>query len=113
MFPKNMLLKHGWISWLKGFPDHRERADERTLVRPVKHLRLMNAKSFLNKLCDNVLNEISPIMNVMEDAPKIKINQNAIIDKSFENGLSNAKKTVEYVFLKDNWVNWKASCFCK
>ena len=29
-FPKNMLLNHGWIAWLKGFTENRERADERT-----------------------------------------------------------------------------------
>ena len=54
----------------------------------------------------------------MEDAPEIQINQNTIIDenfidKSFEHGLNNAKRTVQYMFLKDNWVDWKVSWFCK
>ena len=60
MFPKNVLLKHGWISWLKGFPENREHIDEITLMRPVKPLRLMNAKSLTKKLLNNLLNEISP-----------------------------------------------------
>ena len=44
VFPKSMVLKHGWIAWWKGFPEHREHTDERTLIRPVKPLLLMNAK---------------------------------------------------------------------
>ena len=71
IFPKNMLLKHGWISWLKSFADHRERTDERTLIGPVKPLQLMNAKLLPKKLCNNLLNEISSMMNLMEDAPEI------------------------------------------
>ena len=59
----------------------------------------MNAKSLPKKLCNNLLGEMSPIMNLMEDAPAIQINQHAITDenlthKSFENGLGNAKRTV-------------------
>ena len=46
----------------------------------------------------------------MEDAPEIPINQNAIIDenfidKSFEHGLNNVKRTVQHLFSKDNWFN--------
>ena len=57
-------------------------------------------------------------MNLMEDVPEIQINQNAItdenfIDKSFDHGLNNEKRTTQHMFLKDNWVNWKVSYFCK
>ena len=67
----------------------------------------MNSKLSPKKLCNNLLNEISPIMNLMEDAPEIEMNQNAIVDedfieKSFEHGLSNAKRTVQHMFLKEN-----------
>ena len=70
----------------------------------------MNAKSLREKLCNNSLNAISPIMNVMEDAPEIQINQNTItdekfIDKPFEYGLNNVKRTAQYTFKKDDWVN--------
>ena len=56
----------------------------------------MNSKLLPKKLCNNLLNEISPIMNIMEDDPDIEMNQNAITDedfivKSFEHGLNNAK----------------------
>ena len=82
MFPKNMLLKYGWIAWLKGFTEHMECTDERTLTWPVKPLRLMNAKLLRKKLCDNSLNEISPMINLMENA-EIQINQNTIMDENF------------------------------
>ena len=39
IFPKNMLLKHGWIAWLKGFPENRECNDEVTMTKLVKPLR--------------------------------------------------------------------------
>ena len=59
----------------------------------------MNSKLLPKKLCNNLLNEISSITNLMEDAPEIEMNQNAIIDedfidKSFEHGLNNVKRTV-------------------
>ena len=49
---------------------------------------------------------------------KFKNNQNTIIDenvidKSFEHGLNNVKRTMQCIFLKDNWVNWKVSYFCR
>lgn len=43
-FTNNMLLKHGWIAWLKGFPEHREIVDEGTFTRSIKPLRLINPK---------------------------------------------------------------------
>ena len=66
-------------------------------------LRLMNAKLLPKKLCNHLLNEISPTMSLMEDAPGIKINQNVIthenlIDKSFEYDLNNVKGTVQCMF---------------
>ena len=50
-----------------------------------------------------MLSEISPTMNLMEDAPEIEMNQNSIVDeeftdKLFENGLINAKRTVQCIF---------------
>lgn len=117
-FPKNMLLKHGWIAWLKGFPEHREIVDEGTFTRPIKPLRLMNPKLLPKALCNSHKNEISPIMNLMEGAPEIQIHSHTVmddnfIDQSFEYGLNNVNRTVQYMFLKENWVNWKASCFSK
>ena len=80
------------------------------LTRPVVPLRLMNAKLLPKKTCNDLLNDISPTMNLMEDDPEIQINQNEIIDKnvinkSFEHGLNNVKRTAQCMFLKDNWVN--------
>ena len=87
-------------------------------MRPNMPLRLMNTKPLPKKLCDDSLNEISPTMSLMEDDPEIQINKNTIIDKnvidkSFEHSLSNTKRIAQCMFLKDNWVNWKESCFCK
>ena len=117
VFLKNALLKCGWIAWLKGFLENRECNDEMTVMKPIEPLRLMNSKLLPKKLCSNLLNEISPKMNLMEDAPEVEMHQNAIadedfIDKSFEHGLNNVKRTVQHVLLK-KWINWKASCFCK
>ena len=103
IFPKHTLLKHGWISWLKGFPEHRERTNERNLMRPAKPMRLMNAKLLPKKLCNSSLNGISPTMNLMKDAPEIKINQNSItdenfIDRSFKHGLIHVKRTAQHIF---------------
>ena len=54
----------------------------------------------------------------MEDAPEIEMNQNTIVDndfvdRSFEHGLKNVKRTVQHMFLKENWINWKVSYFSK
>ena len=63
----------------------------------------MNSKLSPKKLCNNLLNEISPIMNLMEDSPEIEMNQNSIVDedfvdKSFEHVLNNAKRTMQRMF---------------
>ena len=113
-----MLLKHGWIAWLKWFPEHRESDDERTLTGPIKPLQLMNVKSLPKVLCDNYLNDISPIMNLMEGSPEILIDSGIFIDEnfinqSFEHSLNNVNRTIPHIFLKENWVNLKASYFCK
>ena len=78
----------------------------------------MNAKSLPKKLCNNLLDESSPIINLTEDVPEIQINQNIItdenfIDKSFEHGLNNVKRTAQSRSLKENVVNWKVSYFLK
>ena len=35
------------------------------------------------------------------------------VEKSLEHGSNNEKRTVQRTFLKENWINWKVSCFCK
>ena len=66
-----MLLKNGWIAWLKGFPEYRESTNKGTITRPIKPLRLINIKLLQKILCNNYLNKNSPIMNLIEGAPKI------------------------------------------
>ena len=89
MFPKILCFQRACCSSIVGlpgqkcFPEHRERIDERTLIIPVKSLRLVNAKSLPKKQNNGLLNEISPMMNLMEDTSEIQINQNAIIDANF------------------------------
>ena len=43
----------------------------------------MDAKLLPKKLCNDLLNEMSPTMNLMEDATEIQINKDAIIDENF------------------------------
>ena len=43
----------------------------------------MNAKFLPKKLCNNLLNEISPMMNLMEGYPEIRIDHNTVIDENF------------------------------
>ena len=107
MFPKNMLLNNGWIAWLKWVSENRECTNEITAIILVKPLRLMNANLLPKKLFNNLLNEISPMMSLMEDAPEIQMNQNAIIDenfrdKSFDYVLNNAKRTTQHMLSKEN-----------
>ena len=70
-----------------------------TVAKSVKPLRLMNSKLLPKKLCNSSLNDTSPIMSLIEDTPEIETNQNAIvdnnfIDRSFDHGLKNSKRTV-------------------
>ena len=67
----------------------------------------MNAKLLPKILCNNYLNKISPIINLIEGAPEIWINSRTVIDENFINqsfdyGLNNMKRTAQYVFLKEN-----------
>ena len=80
---KEHVAKHGWIAYSKVFPEHIERTDERIFTRSIRPLRPMNAKSLPKKLCDNLFNDISPTMNLMEDAPEIRIDHSTIIDDNF------------------------------
>ena len=82
-FPKNVLLKHGWIACLKGFPEHRESTDERTFTKRIKPFYLMNVKLLPKLQCVNYLNYISHIMNLMEGVPEIRIDSGTVIYENF------------------------------
>ena len=43
----------------------------------------MNKKLLPKKLCNNVLNKISPMMNEMEGAPEVRSDHNIVIDENF------------------------------
>ena len=59
------------------------------MTKPDKPLRLMSSKLLPKKLCNNSLNEVSPTMSLIKDAPETEMNQNAITDEDFQtNGLS-------------------------
>ena len=56
--------------------------------------------------------------NLIEGAPEIQIDHSIVmdenfVDQSFEYGLNNVKRTSQCMLLKEDWVNWKVSCFCK
>ena len=69
------------------------------MLRPANPLRLISSKSLPKELRNSLLNATSSTMNLIEDAPDIEVSQNTIvgndfIDRSFEHGLKNAKRTV-------------------
>ena len=51
-FPKDMLLKHTWIAWLKGFPDYCENDENNIISKPIEPLRNIKPTMLPRKLSE-------------------------------------------------------------
>ena len=115
-FPQKMRVKAAWSAWVKGLPNNRIIGED--LLAPIQPLQKIKPASMPKALANKLMNEIRPVMIVMEKAPGVDLSSQSEFNDSeintmFGLGIQYIESTVSYIFKSSKWVSWNVSYFCK
>ena len=103
---------------MKGLPNHRMEGEHEELLAPIQPLRKIKPASMPKALANQLMNEIRPVMIIMEKAPGIDLSSKDLfsdseINRMFGLAIQNIQSNVTYIFQSSKWVSWNVSYFCK